>query len=273
MRKTFSVMLAFVLVLCGTFYCYGQVTVRANKEESVYARGGTPIDVKTDIISYSYTNEDEYVFPDKIPGYISNYTCGITAGGVIVGYYDRSYEDLIPNHTGSYLLGKWRWGTQGTEVNNMFSSLYTLMGATSSGVTVPGYKSGMTSYVASKGQTMSFTDVKATSGALNPAYKTALKAGKPLTIFLNGFNIVSFNGYLSYTDSGKYDKIVNEIYSGLHVMAVYGYLEVKYFNASNINFQTETFLYVCTGYTTNALAWLRLSAYCAIDDCYISHIS
>ena len=142
MKRVFCFLFAFVLLTCGTTFNFGQALAGADCEESVYARGGILLYTVTETITYNYTVEDEYMIPVKMPGYLSSYTCGITAGGNIIGYYDKAYEDLIPNHTGRYLLGKWLWGTHGTEVNNMFSSLYTLTGATSAGVTIAGYKSG-----------------------------------------------------------------------------------------------------------------------------------
>jgi len=270
MKRIFCFILAFVFVAGGLTFNFGQaVAAGVCKKESVYARGGIPIYTVKETISYDHKVEDEYFIPVKMPGYVSSYTCGITAGGNIVGYYDKMYENLIPNHTGKYLLGKWIWGGHGTEVTDMFTSVYNYMGATSAGVTIAGYKSGLASYTANKNLDISFTSVMNTNGTLNSAYKTALKGDTPLTIFLDGFNVVDFGGYLTYSG---YDTLDTEIAVGCHVMAIYGYLEVKYYNSSNVNFQTETFLYVVTGFSVPKLAWLRISAYCTIDDCYISYI-
>jgi len=109
MKKIFNFLLALAFFISATTYSFG-FAFAVSSEESVYAEGGTPIYTVNETITYHYKVEDEEFFPEKIPGYLSSYTCGITAGGNIVGYYDRDYEDLIPNHTGRYLLGKWLWG-------------------------------------------------------------------------------------------------------------------------------------------------------------------
>ena len=270
MKRFFCFVLMLTVLFCGTasgfvgFAQSGQASA-----DTVYARGETPIAIVSERIDYAYKVETEYINPFSVPGYVSNYTCGITAGGVIVGHYDRIYEELIPNHNGRVLLGRWFYGTQGAEVNAMFSSLYTMMSATPQGVTMTGYLNGVTSYVASRGRNMTFTSVM--TPTINTAqYRTALESGQLLSVFLDGFAIVSLSDLNTYA---SHDTVRFQISDGAHIMAAYGYLEIKYFNSSNVNFRTDTYLHIKTGFTMPTHALVSLNRFCTVDDIFISHIS
>lgn len=278
MKKLLNITLVFMLVFCGSFVAFSGVSeVQAvAAEETVYASsdittyGGAPMQTIEERIDYSYKVEEEYYNPYEMPQYLSSYTCGITAGGALIGHFDRMYEELIPNHTGMTFMGKYFYGTQGAAVNAMYDSLYTAMGATSAGVTIDGYKSGLKSYVASRGRTATtFRSMIGTDTLNLTASKTALKDGKLLSVFVDGYNVIDFGQFRTFD---KYDEIEASVFSGAHVMIAYGYLVVKYYNDSDVCFRTDKYLYVASGLSGVTLGLICMSRNTKLDDCYITNI-
>ena len=119
-------------------------------ETSYFERGGTFIQSYTTRIDYDSRKVTGYSLFPTPPGYQSSYTCGITAGGIIIAYYNKDNPDLIPGHSaGGYtgLGGGWSWATADSCIGNMFSDLNDLMAMPSGGVTISSYLNGMEGYV------------------------------------------------------------------------------------------------------------------------------
>ncbi len=173
-------------------------------------------------------------------------TCANVAGAMILGYYDR-YFDVIPNFTpGKLRNGNYNYyamSNNSAPVQNAINALYTAMGTNSpsAGTTQTQYKNGLKSYINGKGRQVTFTSVK-TGTTLDPTKVTAaFSAGKPITLFVSGYNFCSIQaGTNSYT-------INKTTYSGTHIMIAYGIRTIKYYNASGVNFRTDTFLLVSSG--------------------------
>lgn len=280
MKRFFCLISALAIVICGMGFAKpanqdGQAmseTVYAASEygSNISARGGNKIETISERIDYAYKVVDEYCSPNNVPGYLSDYTCGVTAGGVAIGYYDKMYDELIPNHTGRIFMGQYLWATQGKEMQSVYDSLYTAMNSTSEGVTINGYLNGMKSYVSSRGRTASFTSAMSGASQMNfQQYKTALQSGKLLTVFLEGFSVLDFDLFRTYTN---YDTIVIDISRGAHIMLAYGYLDVSYYNANNQCFRRDSYLRVSTGFSIPTLALVKLNQYCVIDDGYVTEI-
>lgn len=279
MKKVFCFILTMVVLSYGTAFTINQPVksgqaisnkIYASNNPDVSFKGGTNIETIEETINYAYKIEDEYFNPYKVPGYLSQYTCGISAGGVAIGYYDKTYDELIPNHTGKIFLGKYLWAPQGTAVDSMYDNLYTKMNATSEGVTIDGYLGGVSSYVSSRGRSVLFTKSMASIGQLNSSqYKTALQNDKLLSIFIDGFSIIDYDLLRTYDG---YDVITTDISRGAHIMVAFGYLDISYYNSSNQCFRKDSYIHVNTGFSTPALALVKLNQHCVIDDCYVTEI-
>lgn len=274
MKKTIKKLKSPVIALLAIFMALGGIAflyapAEQNEQNYSQARGGNLIGTFNEKIDYTKTDVDTYVISPAIPGYIaSSYSCGITAGGNIISWYNKQYPELIPGHTaGSTFLGAWRWTGQNAAIDNMFTNLYTAMGSNPNGTTISNYKSGLTSYTAGKGRTMNITSVYNSSNSLSSSFKTAIKNGQLLSIFLDGFNLSSLEFYTGY------DKVLVSEYAGAHVMTAYGYYEVSYLNAQNVKFRTDTYLLVGTSYNMPATGLLRINTNCTIDDAYITHVN
>jgi hypothetical protein len=275
----------FFCILCFGLLCVAvilplhdteQLTVGADDVEDRYCltitpHGGVNINTVTDTIYYSYKQTDEYFNPYKLPEYYYNVenTCANTSGGVLIGHYDRLYDELIPNHTGRALLGKYFYATQGAAIDNMFDSLYALMGSTVNGTTAAGYKAGLTSYVMGKNRHIAYTNVRSGTAPNYSACISALQSGKLLSLFFNDFEIVptgeikTFNGY---------DTVARTIYAGRHSMIAYGYKFESYYDANGNLIRKDNYFYVGSGLRSNALALLRVNGISEIDDMFITEV-
>ncbi len=248
----------------------------AGNSDKIYASGymgGGKVRSYNEIVTYAYKTTTGYVTDPELPGHYSNLTCGPVAAGNIVAWYDKENPDLIPGYDpGSYLtfygVTAWFWDAYSSELDTMFSDLYTAMNGTPNGVTMQGYTSGLASYVSAHGYAFTLGSLMS-GGTLDFASaKTALENGMLITIFMNGFNHVN----IFPNPSGMYDSIPTEVYEGLHIMSVYGYYETKYYNVQGSNFLTYRYFEVAHG-LGSGLSLLRLDRDIIIDACYITHIS
>jgi hypothetical protein len=267
-KKTLSVIFALTMLLCSA----AAILPRAGQacdEEKIYARGANLISINNETINYAYRTTTLYIIPNEMTTFLSSYSCGITAGGNLINYYNRQFPQLIPGHSsGRIFLGNWVWYGQNNIIRDMYDDLYVRMNGTPLGVTNAGYRAGLTSYAASKGRTMTYQS-SMTGSNLNNTYKTALLDNKIVSIFVDGYNIISPG---SFTTSQGADVLQIWIYGGAHIMVAYGFYEVKYFNSSNINFRTDNYLLVGTGFSQPGRGFLRLNQNVTIDDCFVSHI-
>lgn len=283
MKKMVSCFLSVCLAVGAVLFSMGAFLPSSFRSETAAAgsktyaadvmpTGGVIHDYVTERVEYSRREESgKYYNIYELPMYMAtNMTnaCAITAGGAVIGYFDRLYEELIPNHTGIEFMGRYTYGSQDAEVNAMHQDLYRRMGSTSEGTTVNGYVTGLSSYVASKGRTASITKIYRNS-KLDQSYMNALASGKLLTIFMDGFSIVNLSGVGEYNG---YDEIKHCRVVGGHTVTAYGYRNIKYYDAANRLIEEDCYLYVHTGFTATGLAMVQLNKHMTLDDGYIIDI-
>ncbi len=268
--------LCFALCLVGALYVSSGFALTAKAGEDRYAldfvQGGSLLEIVYRDINYETRTNDVYVNPYEAPTFSSTKAngCAVDTGGNALIYYDIKFDDLIPDYSHKYIWGGFTYGTQNEGMNKMFSALYDLMGTDSRGTSVQGFKDGLTKYTSSKGHTMNITSATGTYNNINIDFlKTQLKQEKMAAIFLDGFSITPFSGW---EENDKSDKMTYYIYEGLHVMLVYGYEDVCYYDKNGKLFQKETYLYASTGYVGATLGWVNINNYCEVDDIYILEV-
>lgn len=179
--------------------------------------------------------------------------CAAVAGTNILGFFDRYYEDLIPNHSAGYTYyGYYVYNVADTYVCNVMRELYSDMNGTAAGISESNFKSGMEKYCAKKSRSCNFTDLKSWGKLDYSAVKTCIKDCKPLVMFLNTYNICDVNGYDGY-DILNYTKS-----TGNHVMVGFGYADITYTlsNGANANYQ---FIKVSTGFSDKKSAFFNIN--------------
>ncbi len=173
--------------------------------------------------------------------------CAPIAGANLIGYFDRFYEALIPNCSPGRLLGStYRYTSMQnivTQVQTLIGDLYVSMGTDTVelGTTQPQYKAGLTSYVNSKNLSISFESVM-TNGALDMSkVHQAINNGKAISLYLSGYNSTTMSDINGVVTLQKNES------TGTHIMIVYGYQIVNYYNASGALVTSKTYLNVSTG--------------------------
>lgn len=200
-------------------------------------------------------------------------SCAVTAGGNAIIYYDRLFDELVPNYTVTLNEeGKAEYGPINAAAVALYNDLSARMGTSAGGTTVEGFKSGMTEYVASKGRSITFT--KVTGNYCNIDWsqlRTHIRANKLAVVFVNTFSLTPFNEFI---ETYRLDSAVLHKYSGTHVMLVYGYHDVHYFNIDGTKRGRNTYLHVVTGgVSATEVAMSDITRYCTVDDVYLLEIA
>lgn len=267
MNKKFLVL--FCVLICTTVILLSPTAVFAEKEifyddEIILA----PQQRSYDYINYTSKLVEKYTIPTLIPNYKNyNYNltncCACVAGAICIGYYDRMCENLVPNfQTYSIIRGQIMYKGMGNQTNmpylqGIINDLYVSMGTNSikPGTNETQFINGIASYASSRGYTLSINSVM-TNNALNiTSLNNELRAGRPVAILTNKFNLLN-----TYNDNGSKVTLGKVEYLNAHIMMVYGYEQVRYFNGSH-NFETNTYLKVSSGLELDLS-----SGYCWVDD-------
>ena len=251
--------------------CMGILSARTDRYAEEIIRGGAEGSATRDVYYTSKTIED-YVNPYKAPSFVTSKTnaCVVGAGGNVMVYYDRIFDDLIPDYTHKYIFGKFTYGTQNEAVDNMFDTMYDMMGTTNDGTNIPGFKKGMKAYAASRGHDINLAQFTGSYHNINiEGLKKQLKAEKPAVIFLNTYSVTSFGDIV---ENVGHDIIEYSTFSGAHAMVVYGFKDIYYYDEDARLKQRDTFLYVSTGIGSLPLAMIDITRLCIVDDIYITEV-
>lgn len=207
-------------------------------------------------VEYQSVDEDYYKMSYITPQFANpglDGGCAAVAGGNIIGYFDRFYEDLIPNHeAGELISGYYVYNFADSYVYEAMRTLYADMNGTENGINETNFKSGLQKYCARKGLSCSFTSLKS-GGKLNyDSVKSSMQSDKPVALLLSTYNTceISFGNNKDYLDY--------ELYPGNHVMVGFGYRDITYTltTGSKSNYK---FIYVSTGFVTPLDAYFNIN--------------
>ena len=272
---------------------------------SVSATASAATDTSSETVYYDTVYGDEHVFEgtgettvadytincdemrtlsqavlSSVPSYGNNNssmtnTCGPLAGTNIVVYYDRFYPNLIPSFepgmsssSGFYeYFPDLGW----TETGNVLQSLYTLMRVPEvGGTTSQNFKNGLNTFVSNAGYDFSYSSFYSSATTVNlSALTTAVNTGKVAMLMCSKYNYVSSISHS--VSAGKAQIIKNNCTVG-HMMMVYGYKTVGYYN-DEVQVATDTFLLVCSGNGVGEYGYMKLNDFSVIDEALIVTIS
>ena len=257
------------------YYCDDEVYY---DDESYNGEGGqVSAFFEIDCDSFEATANYKHVSaPSYGTGSLSN-SCAVMAGTNIIAFYDRWYENLIPN----YVPGMMNTGFNNVQFYDYFpnnntapiltlmNSLYQLMGTTAeNGTTANQFRNGMQSYVSSKGRSISYESCYQNSTTVNlTKIRQAVENNKVALIMCSTYNFV----YSVYQNANGV--AVNKIDANRgHMMFVYGYVTYAFYK-NNVNIRTETFLYVSSGYQSGEQGYIMLNDHLTIEEAYVVTIS
>ena len=265
----------FVATMC--INSCSAVTYAYNDEsQEIYYCGGTDYTVATESFGYATKEVEEYSINSSFPNYycvngeLKN-SCANSAGASIVGYFDRYYPDLIPDYTPGrmknskyiYYSMSYYAGLKQVVIDDLYSRMLTNVGR--EGTTQNNYRAGLSSYVSSKGLSITYNSVM-TNGAFDLGKaKVQFANESPISLFLSGFNFSTF------TDENNQISIQKRLYNSTHVAVAYGYVKTKYFNENGGLIKEITYLKVATILNEVTGVYI-LNTYGNLDNAESAHI-
>ncbi|MBQ8428032.1 MAG: hypothetical protein IJX18_02125 [Clostridia bacterium] len=228
----------------------------------------------TETIYYARKEQTYTLFDYCVPYYQNNNTsltnaCGAVAGAIVVGYYDKYFEDLIPNYTAYYTSGRYR-GVDSTYVPALIQDLYTRMrtNVDDVGVSESDCINGLTSYVQSKGHSITYTSAKSGSGFNHTLCDNAIATGKPILLFCENVSLYGVG------ESDGYDYWSQSITSGAHIAVAFGYLTINYYDANDALIRTDHHIEIATGWPgNNKCGYLNANDSSWLNSAYIVNIT
>jgi len=260
-KKIFAVTLISLLLLIVVATPMFSVSAEGTSSEISEIRYGledSPIisSYATETVNFTKRETNYYEVKNGVPlyqGLLSN-SCGATAGAIIVGFYDKYFEELIPNYT-SYLTNGNYKGNDSTNVPQLMQELYDLMrtNVDDVGVSEADCLDGLKTYVQNKNRNIKYTSIKSSPNVNSATYLYAMNSNIPVIVFGSNVIIQTFN-----TGSTS-ENIFNNTISNNHIFVGYGYYVVKYYSGSN-NFRTDTYMRVACGRTDFPFGFIRLAS-------------
>ncbi|MDE5562499.1 MAG: hypothetical protein K2J01_03005 [Clostridiales bacterium] len=262
MNKTNRIKTLVLLLLCLPFCC-GWTS--APKQDNRYV-GGELIATYASSETISYVSKqviENISTANDTPEYFAvsgmQNGCGAVAGGIIVGFYDKYYENLIPGWVSYYSSGMYK-GQNGTYVKTLLFDLYDRMqtNVVAEGVSESEFKNGLQSYVVDHGYNLQYTSLGTGNNFNYNTFKTAVRNNEPAVLFVRQSNL-----YI-YVADDNVDKVYTYSISGNHIMVAYGYYEVKYTLSNGT--RTDKYLRVATGLSGETQAFYKIGSY--VDAAY-----
>ena len=237
-------------------------------EEKTYAGQGAVWQEDRVITFDQLVSDVSYQSSSRIPNYFDQQNrltaCGPVAGGIVVGFYDILYEDLIPNHIpGIIVNGNYSFIPIRTNdaVQAVINELYTKMKTDQgqSGTTKNNCLNGLEEYFDDHG--LDFTTEGLMSGS-SPNYsklRTHVQSKNVALAFLSGYQFIT-------TLNIESDQITFEanVTNATHIVALYGYREIVLIE-DGVQ-KTEYFLMVASGITDYITCYIRVNDHLQIDD-------
>lgn len=263
MNKTNRIKTIAMLMLCLPF-CGGWTAAPDAQTDERYVGGELIATYAEETISYvSRQVVEDISTANSTPEYFAvngmQNGCGAVAGAIIVGFYDKYYENMVPGWTSYYSSGRYRI-QDNTHVPALIQDLYDRMktNVVAPGVSESEFKSGLKSYINDNGYNLEYNSLGTGNNFNYSAYKTAVRNNEPTVLFIRPSNL-----YFCQTINNE-DLIVTSNISGNHIMVAYGYLEIKYTLSNGT--RTDKYLRVATGLSGDPTAYYKVGSY--IDAAY-----
>ena len=245
-------------------------------DESHYF-GISTIYTTTETFSYSTKTTESYFINNSVPAYYDtanrDYTCAPVAGANIIGFYDRYFPDLVPDIATGYARGTrynyYAMARYETQLKSLIDDLATRMGTNSNGTNKYSFMAGLSSYVASRNLSATFTDITqemTTTYVLDLEQAIAqLKNGNPIAFFTSGVNFTTF------TDTGNSVTMTIKSADDNHIFVAYGYQKDVYYDASG-NVVKECISFQASSGENGLTGYYVINRYLAVNSALAVHI-
>ena len=222
-------------------------------EDLQYADSYDNTQSETEYINYATKQSTYKSINGTFPHYYnlnSNLTncCANVAGANIVGYYDRFYEELIPNCTPGFVRNNgyiyYSVLVNRAEKQSVIDALYEdmLTNNPNAGTSQANYKSGLATYINEKGKSVSYNSV-ITNGQLDlDKVNAQFDQGNPISLYMQGFNVTEIS-----EPSDTQTRLDKVIFSTNHIMVAYGYLKEEYYDSNGSLIASKLYLFIANG--------------------------
>lgn len=237
--------------------------------EIAYLSDGSDITSSDETIYYVSKNEDSYNMALRHPAYfgapgLSN-ACAPVAGTSLIQYFDRYYDNLIPNYLpGGELMGAYLYYGKSAELDNVAKQLYIDMATnvTAPGTTVNEFKSGMNVYCNRQGYSVKFNSCMSNNKLNYDLAKNYMDAGQPIVLFVDSYSVS-----IIFDDKHNQDDISYLSGNLAHIMAGFGYKEITY-TLNNGSLRTDKYIAVASGNELRTSGYYNINYNTTIDDAY-----
>ncbi len=181
-------------------------------------------------------------------------SCGATAGAIIIGFYDRYFEELIPNYVTYISSGVYK-SRDSVYIPQVMRELYTLMrtNVDDVGVGETDCKNGLAAYVTNRGRSLQYSSVYSSKKVNETAFRNAVNNNNPTILFCSKMDLYSF------TTLNTSETLTCNTFSGGHVAVAYGLYIVNYYNGNTI-FRTDKYLRIATALDSLTTGYLKIDS-------------
>lgn len=273
MKKFLSVFLSVFVLLCAVSMI---PEVKAERFFADGFNGSTYEGSSTEIVDFARKDDEEVSIKGALPKYSNagtyRNTCANTAGAILLGYYEKSYDELIPNFKAARVIrDRVLFATQTDAVQKVIDDLYVKMDTNNggNGTTVNGFQTGLRQYVTDKGRNIEYKKIVSNENLNIERYKEAIETNKPIVLFVSKYTMIPLTEIYQNDYSDKYNK---KLYGGDHVLVAYGIREIQYYSSAGNLTKSTTLLMVATGYSQDPLVYVQIDDRMRIIDGYTINI-
>ncbi len=257
------------LVLAIMFFVFSLPITAINRDTDILYfgdgyNGAVQVGTESETITYATKNETEYSIKGGLPLYhdasTRQKTCANVAGATVIGFYDKTYDELIPNFTSARVIrDRIFYNAQTDAVQSVIDSLYVKMetNVASGGTSIAGFKNGLKSYVNEKGKNLTYS-VTGQNGMLDKtAFIRSIQNEQPVALFVSKYSLIPIK---NFSVSTTVDVLNKTKFEGNHVLVGYGLKEVNYYNSDGTLKRQLTLIMVATGFWQEPLYFIELDS-------------
>lgn len=227
-------------------------------------------------IDFAYKEDNEVLINGGLPEYCDwssrENTCANVAGAIVLGYYDKTHDELIENFTSARIIrDKVLYSKQSDAVDGVLSTLYTAMktNITEGGTTIDNFKTGLTDYVNEREKNIAYSQVVSNQELNLNTYANAITNKEPTVLFISKYSLISMQSF--DVETGTQNLNIQH-YTGNHTVVAYGLRTIKYYNASGTLVRQMNLLAVATGMSYGYFGYILLDDYGTLIDGYSINI-
>lgn len=229
----------------------GNVAYGFYSDDAAYSEGNRSTSLQ-ESFSYSDKQTQSYVINASYPQYYNTdnaltNTCANVAGANVIGFYDRYYDELLPDCTAgvqrtngyTYFPMSVNMAQKQAVIDALYVSMAT--NTVEAGTSQSDFEEGLASYVTSRSRNISYVGVMTGGVVDRTKYDAEFREGYPVVLFLSGYNVTTV------IDANGTVTLYKNVFTGNHIMVAFGYESVTYYDADGNVVRECTFMIVATG--------------------------